>query len=159
MVYIMLHETCKSIVVSLPLATSPVQFKYRASLWAMTVFPLAGIPTKATIKEPNCFWPEPGKYKNNIWNRTDLWHTLLQIHLSIRVNSYRTGSVQWCTLNKESIRITIYLQYCPSTSLNSWHSLCFMSADYFCLCLTNMIFERGGLLQKFRSTFKELCLK
>lgn len=54
--YLLLQETSQEyIMVSLPLATSPVQFKYLASLWAMTVFPLAGIPTNATIKGPNFF--------------------------------------------------------------------------------------------------------
>jgi len=56
------HDTDQEyIMISLPLATSPVQFKYRASLWAVTVFPLAGIPTNATIKGPNFFWPDPEK--------------------------------------------------------------------------------------------------
>ena len=54
--YLLLYETDQEyIMISLPLATSPVQFKYLASLWAMTVFPLAGIPTNATIKGPNFF--------------------------------------------------------------------------------------------------------
>jgi hypothetical protein len=59
---LLLYDTDQEyIMISLPLATSPAQFKYRASLWAVTVFPLAGIPTNATIKGPNFFWPDPEK--------------------------------------------------------------------------------------------------